>query len=566
MQLRPYQSEAIDGLFKWWEECYGLWPLVVLPTAAGKTIVFSTIIMRVLQQHPDTRIMVLAHTKELVDQAEKKLLSVWPEAPVGVYAASLKRRQINTITVASRDTIKNVVEDVGKFDLVFIDEAHLIAPSETSGYQKIIAALKEVNPHLSVIGFTATPYRTGTGLIYGEDSKHIFSGLAYEAKIADLMKQGYLCPIIAKSVSEEAIADTSEIKTTAGDFNQGQLQEVAIQEPLINASLDEWEEIAVKGGRKSSVFFCVSILHAELVSGELLRRGHDCPVVHGGTPSQERDDILAEFDSGDLCGVVNVGCLTTGWDAPRLDCVVIMRPTKSLGLFMQMVGRGLRLHDSKENTLLLDFGGCLERFGPIDIAQPASRKKGEDKRTKPCPGCKSIVGFFKRKCPHCEFEFQPPAVKICDSCGEENPVSAAKCIACDKPFVTHERKASTKAVMSSDIEPDLKTISIESISLSTAKAKSGKQYLRITFTHDIFNHYTKNLMIGYPGYAGEKAKRDWRELAGPNCATPNTPDLACGWFSHEPDMFRDIESITVNMNSKYKDIVSIQFADEAEAA
>lgn len=565
MQLRPYQDKAIAALFEWWNDKYGLWPLIVLPTAAGKTIVFSTIIRMVIEKYPETRIMVLAHTKELVDQAEKKLLSVWPDAPVGVYAASLNRRQIKQITVASRDTIRNVIEDIGKFDLVFIDEAHLIAPSETSGYMKIIAALKAVNPHVNVIGFTATPYRTGTGVIYGNDDKHIFSDIAYEAKIADLMKQGYLCPIVAKPVDQSSVVDTSGIKTTAGDFNRGELQEAATQEPLIRASINEWIHLAANTGRRSSVFFCVSILHAELVSQELLKKGFDCPVVHGATPSQERDQILAEFDEGKLIGVVNVGCLTTGWDAPRLDCVVIMRPTKSLGLFMQMVGRGLRLHESKVNTLLLDFGGCLERFGPIDIAQPTSRKR-LDKRTKVCPSCESIIGFFKKKCPHCYHQLQAPAVKICDACGEENAPSAAKCVACDKPFVTHEKRASDKAVLSQDLVPDLKQLSVESVTIAPAKAKSGRDYLRITYVHDIFNRYTMNLMLGYPGYAGEKAAEKWQQIARSGVPVPESPAAAYNWYKHDPNILRAVNQITVNMNSKYQDIVAVDYIEEVATA
>lgn len=561
MKLRDYQQGAIDALFEWWATKQGENPLIVIPTAGGKTIVFCTIIKQLLEQYPDTRVMVLAHTKELVDQAEKKMLTVWPEAPVGVYAASLNRRQLNTVTIASRDTIKNVIETVGKFDLVFIDEAHLIAPSETSGYMKIISALREVNPFVNVIGFTATPYRTGSGFIYGDDEKHIFKAPAYEARIAKLMNQGYLCPITAKQVKKDAVADTSEIKTTAGDFNKGQLQDLVIQENIIQSSLDEWEELAYNQGRRSSVFFCVSILHAELVSQELLKRGYDVPVIQGGTNPTERAQMLEDFDRGNLVGIANVGCLTTGWDAPRLDCVAIMRPTKSLGLFMQMVGRGLRLHESKENTLLLDFGGCLDRFGPIDIAQPPTRKGVKDDRTKVCPECESIVGFFKRKCPDCEHEFIPPVVKICPKCGEENAPSAAKCAACGHAFVDHSTKASTKAVMSGDLQPELKTVPVEKITLSEAKAKSGRNYLRVTYTQDMLNHYTKNLMVGFPGYAGQKAATEWQTMARPNMATPNSPDLAVGWFNHDSEILRPVESITVNMNSKYKDIVSIQYKE-----
>ena len=566
MQLRPYQQAAIDGIFEWWGERKGENPLVVLSTGSGKTVIFSTLIKQVVEMYSDTRILILAHTKELVEQAEDKLKTVWPEAPVGVYAAGLKRRELCQITCASRDTIRNVIDQVGKFDLVFIDEAHLIPPRAESSYMRIIEALRKKNKHLNVIGFTATPYRTGTGFIYGNDDKHIFQGVAYEAKIADLMEQGYLCPIVSKCVSQDAVADVSEVKTTAGDFNQGQLQEIAIQVPLIRASLDEWQRLGYEQGRKSSVFFCVSILHAELVSQELLKRGFDCPVVHGGTPSDERAEILKEFDEGRLTGVVNVGVLTTGWDAPRLDCVVLMRPTKSLNLFMQMVGRGLRLHPSKTNTLLLDFGGCLERFGPIDLAQPVSRKSSNADKVKNCPSCESIVGYFKRKCPHCEHEFLPPVHKICDHCGEENPPSAAKCIKCDQPFVKHESRASSNAVMSTDVKPWFEVVPIESISIAPATSKAGRPYLRVTFIQDVLNRYHMNLMIGFPGYAGKKAKDDWHRIAREGVPVPLDPNAAYRWYKHDSNIFRPVNKIKVDMNSKFKDIHEIYYENEEHVA
>lgn len=555
MQLRPYQQDAEDGLWRYWREESG-YPLIVIPTAGGKTIVFSSIIKRLLFEHPDTRVLVLAHRKELLDQAEKKLLSVWADAPVGVFSAALGRRELRQVTIASRDTIGSIAESMGRFDVVIVDEAHNIAPGEETRYRKIFTGLKQNNPNLTIVGFTATPYRTSIGFIYGDDEKkHLFKGLAYEAKIKTLMDQGFLCKVVAKTVDDASVADVSEVKTTAGDYNLGQLADVVESQELVSAACSEWKRLAYDTGRRSSVFFCTTVLHAELVSAELHRMGFDVPVITGVTESHDRDSILSDFSNGSIIGVANVGVLTEGWDAPRLDCVVLLRPTKSLNLYLQMVGRGLRKHVSKTDTLVLDFGGNIERFGPIDLAQPATSKT-KDERTKTCPGCRSIVGFHKRKCPDCDFVFQPQPVKLCPACGEENAPSAAKCIACGAPFINHSAKASKGGILSD--ENVIESYPVDEISVQSMVSKSaGRQYLKVVYKSG-FDYYTKNLMIGYDGYAGTKAARYWENITYPGTPIPSDPAQAVR-FASVANIFRPVERIHVNTASKFRDIVAIEY-------
>lgn len=564
MQLRDYQQAAVDGLFNWWNDNREGNPLIVVPTAGGKTVIFSAIIKKLMEEYTGCSILILAHRKELISQAEQKLLSVWPTAPVGVYAASLDRREIAPITIASRDSIANKIKDIGRFELVFVDEAHNIAPGETTRYRKIIEGLRENYPDLHVIGFTATPYRGDGKLIYGEKNS-IFAGIAYEIHIQELLKKEFLSPVTAISVAQESIADTSEVKTTGGDFNLKELEAVTADEELIKAAMTEWETKAYNRGRESTVFFCVSVLHANLVSEELAKRGYTVPVISGETPKQLRDDILKKFHRGDLIGIANCAILTEGTDIPRIDCISLLRPTKSIVLYKQIIGRGMRLspETGKQNCLILDHGGCIERFGPVDIAQPAAKRKKKDDRTKVCPKCKTINGIFKRKCVKCEFQFEPNPVKICESCEEENHPSAAECIACGAPFFNHSKTATEGGILSS--EPNLQTFEVEEISCQTmVSRKSGKPYLKVIYRVSLFELFFKNLMIGHDGYAGKKAKQEWTAIArGTNL--PRTPEECMRQIANEEAYFRPVESITVDMNTKYKDIVKIEYKTKEAA-
>jgi len=553
---RPYQQEAIDAVFDWWtvQKRHGENPCIVLPTASGKTVIFCLLIKRLIADYPGTKILILAHRKELVSQAEDKLLSIWSDAPVGVYAASLGRREVGTITIASRDTIVNHLDDLGKIDLILVDEAHHIAPEAESRYRKIVDTLTVENPHLHVLGFTATPYRKAQGYIYGNSDKHLFQGVAYEAKMLDLIKQGYLTRITAKSVNSEAIADLTGVKTTGGDFNIKGLESVVAKLNIINACVSEWERLA--SDRKATVFFCVTVLHAMMVSEELSTKGYDCPVITGDTPKDERQQILDDFQAGKYIGLVNVVILTEGWDCPVLDCICLMRPTKSLSLYIQIVGRGLRLYPGKENTLLLDFGGCLERFGPIDRARPAEKKGTGAAIMKECPECKAFIYAGFVHCPECGHLFDSGI--ICEKCQQLNDARAVHCFECNHLLRKIEDKASTKAVLSDEIEPDIVKVEVSEIKAFTQKSKtSGREYLTISFSDGVFQTYYKRLMIGYPGYAGLKAAKEWMALTRENIALPETPNEAVSWINEAPQgtILKPVTAIEVDMSSKWRDIV-----------
>jgi len=408
LKLRYYQRNAIDALHSWFDTRPEDPTLIALPTAAGKTIIFSHFIKEVFNKNPKARFLIMAHRKELVAQAENKLKSVWPDAPVGVLAAGMKRFQHNAqILVASRDTLASPkrLEKVGKFDYMIIDEAHNVPPSSLTRYKKIIDTLSE-RQAMKVMGCTATPYRMGQGYIYGKRKDHFFKGLAYSVSIPELIQAGYLCRLSAFAVNDNAIIDASKVslKFKNGDFREKELEDIAMVDETIIEVINDWIDNAYTKGRTASVFFCVSVLHATKMTQYLQQYNIKAELITGETPNDKRDQILRDFEDGKIHALCNVGVLTEGWDAPRTDCIALLRPTQSIGLYVQMCGRGMRLHDDKDNCLLLDYGENVARHGCLDEVEP-----GE-----------SLPGRYKPK--------------ICASCNAINSPSAKECIECGQVF------------------------------------------------------------------------------------------------------------------------------------
>lgn len=573
MKLRPYQGEAIEALFAWWGERKGENPLLVLPTGAGKTFTTVALLRRLVADFLGVRILILAHRRELLLQFEKSILAVWPMAPVGIFCAGLGRKELMPITIASRDSVGRNPQQLGRFDICVVDEAHNIDTRKAeTRYRKIIADLKALNNQMTIVGLTATPFRDGSGYIYGDGQ--LFSGVAYEIRLKWLIEQGYLVKPVSKQVAAQI--DTSGLRTILGDFNRKQLDERATHLETVRACLDEWQRVALAQGRTSTLFFAVSIRHAMMISAELAERGIDCRVVTGDTPQRDREEILEDFGARRIPALVNVGVMTEGTDIPVIDCVALMRPTRSLKLFIQMVGRGLRLSPGKKDCLLLDFGGCLQRFGPVDIAEPETRRKGPD-RTKECPECDSIVGYFKRRCPDCDFEFMPPLLKVCPECGEENAPGARNCTACGYEWPLElEDTASTDAAFSDDVTPDIQAFDVDRILVSAKVSKSDRAYLRITYVCDILNQFHKNIMVGYDGYAGRKAETELRGLMGP-FASHGVPESVGEAVALHRDgwLLQPVARVHVDMNAFYRnasgrrvkkpEVVNVEFQSEVAA-
>ena len=432
MELRPYQNEAIAAIYDYLRTQNGN-PCCVIPTAGGKTPILASICRDAVQKWQG-RVLILAHVKELLEQAKDKLALFCPDIPIGLYSAGLGERTTDgSIIIAGIQSVYQRAEELGRFDLVIIDEAHLIAPDGDGMYRQFLAALKEINPTVRLIGLTATPFRMSSGWICGPEN--ILNDICYEVGIKELIAQGYLCPLVSKgSVSK---IDFSNLHVRAGEFVSAEVDELVNNDSAVHTACREIVERTAD--RNRVLLFAASVEHAQNVKTTLERMtGVECGIVTGATPSGERDILLRRFKGEkvkaslfeddvepDLKYMVNVNVLTTGFDAPNIDCVVLLRPTASPGLYVQSVGRGFRLHESKKDCLVLDFAGNIMRHGPVDMIRIRDKSKGDGNSTPPvkeCPECQLIIHAGYSVCPGCGYTFPARESSEIDRTASEAPV------------------------------------------------------------------------------------------------------------------------------------------------
>ena len=396
---RWYQSQASAAVWAYMATKSGN-PVVVLPTGAGKSLLIALLIQQALEF--GGRVVVLAHRKELLQQNADEIRGLIPGVDVGIYSAGLKSREIhNAVVVAGIQSVYRKAEDLGRRHLILVDEAHLISDLEESMYGQFLAAMK-VNEGLRIVGLTATAFRTGTGPICGPE--RIFQRVVFEAKTAQLIAEGFLCPITNKVADAEV--NTDKVSLRGGEFVESEMQAAFDVDEKVQAACVEILEKTKD--RHSILVFASGVHHAEQIA-ELLPGS---AVVTGETLAIERAETLRRFVAGELRFLVNVDVLTTGFNAKCVDAIAILRATMSPGLFCQMVGRGLRLHDSKKDCLVLDFGGNVDRFGPLDD-ENFGRSQGSGRagvaaqngRGKQCPSCLLDVSAIAAVCPECNFIF-----------------------------------------------------------------------------------------------------------------------------------------------------------------
>lgn len=399
--LRDYQQRSIDLLYEWFRENPTGNPVLQLPTGAGKSWVIAQLCQDALTNWPETRVLMLTHQRELIEQNAEKVRAVWPEAPLGIYSAGLKSRDIDAITFAGIQSVRNRAADLGHVDLVVIDEVHTVSNVQQGGYRKLLADLTEINPNLRVIGLTATPYRLGQGYL-NEGDDALFDHIIEPVTIEALVYAGYLSPLRSKAT--ELKLDVTGVKKTAGEYNAKDL------EAAVNTDLNNYEavrevlRIAKEHDRKSVLLFCSGVEHAYSVADMLTELGQRVGTIVGTTPSDRRAEMIKMFRSGELPFLTNANVLTTGFDAPGVDLIALLRPTMSPTLYVQMVGRGMRIAEGKTDCLVLDFAGNVAAHGPITAVRP-SRKGNGPPPTKACPECDEILLASAKACSACGYEY-----------------------------------------------------------------------------------------------------------------------------------------------------------------
>jgi DNA repair protein RadD len=410
-ELRPYQQEALAALEKFWSRGGGN-PLVVMATATGKSVIIAHLIRDLSRRYAALRVLVVTHTLELIEQDVEHLLALWPDAPIGINSAGIGLREWDVpIVFAGAQSVWRNAGRLGPRHLVLIDEAHLV-PHEGDGmYRSLLSELRALAPAdgMRIAGFSATPFRLDSGRLDEGDGK-IFDNVVFDYDVGRGIGEGWLSPLTSKATKIEI--NVNNVGRRGGEFIAGELERAADDNAVIAAACDE---IVARGvDRRSWLVFCCGVPHAHHVCNALRMRGVACRVVTGETPLTEREDSIAMFKAGMIRCLVNVNLLTTGFDAPRIDLLAMLRPTLSTGLYMQMVGRGTRKADGKVNCLILDFAGNCRRHGPVDRldiklgASNGAAVAPATVRTKTCPDCAEIIPLDATVCCCCGHEWPKP--------------------------------------------------------------------------------------------------------------------------------------------------------------
>ena len=496
MQLRDYQRQAIDAVYDYLRNKDGN-PCIVLPTGSGKTPCLSTICMDAVTKW-NGRVLILAHVKELLEQTASTIRRIAPDLPVGVYSAGLNSRDTgNSVIVAGIQSVYKRACELGHFDLIITDECHMIPPDGEGMYQTFLTAMRAINPHIRLIGLTATPYRMKSGLLCGPDN--LLNDICFEIGVKELIEKKYLCSL--KTKSGRSKVDCSNLHIRAGEFIASEVEQLMDNADLVASACREI--IMQTKDRHSILIFAASVAHAEHVKETITKfSGLECGLVTGDTPSSERETILKRFKGetvaknllGDALSqlkyLVNVNVLTTGFDAPNVDCVVLLRPTASPGLFYQMVGRSFRIHESKQDALVLDYGGNILRHGPVDAISIRDGREGQ-KGVPPmreCPECQTIMHAAMRICPDCGYVFPEPESK-------------------------HEIEASEAGILSGGIEDMEYDVLDVFYSVHTKKGADAwtPKTMRVEYRVGFNRYYSEWVCPEHEGWARKRFEKWWLE-------------------------------------------------------
>jgi DNA repair protein RadD len=526
LTLRPYQAKCLTDLYNYFTDNNGD-PLAIIPTGGGKSLIMAEWCKLVFRTDPQARILVVTHVRELVAQNYAELKAMWPDAPAGIYSAGLNRREIDArLLFASIQSIYKRAFEIQQCDMVLVDEAHLIPARSDTMYRRFLDELRVINPHLKIIGFTATPFRLDSGMLHrGEGA--LFGAIAHETNVRDLIDQGFLSRPV--SYFEKWQIDTAGVGTRAGDFIASQLEVPALAPEAIDNIVSR--TIASGNARKGWLVFGCTVAHCQALATEFQSRGISTATIFGDTPAKERAQIIANYKSQKIRCLVSMGVLTTGFNAKHVDLIVLARPTKSTGLYIQMVGRGTRLATGKENCLILDFGGNISRHGPFDDPNiPDDRKKGApgDALVKYCPQCEAACAISLTACPECGHEF-PPVERKVFSAPEAAPIMS--------------------------LPPEW--LDVDHVSYSLHEKPEKPVSLKVSYRTGMVTHH-EWICLGHGGYARTKAEAWWLRHA---CAP--VPKTAVEAMMRQSQI-RAPDQIRVKKNGKFTEVVATRHYPQAQ--
>lgn len=520
MQLRPYQEDAanaaLDHIRKCIDSC-----LIEAPTGSGKSWIIAYIAHQI-KKMSGKKILVLAPSGELVEQDHEKYLVTGE--PASLYSASVGKKSLKHYCVfGSPLTVVNSLQKFSNFAAVVIDEAHNITPT----LKKIINHLRGNNPKLRVIGLTATPYRLGDGYIYhrhyekgylGEDQAvdPYFDHLVYSIDARMLIDEGFLTKPVFDVADTHYDTSRLEMKKT-GQWDGSTVDQAFVGQGRKTSNI-VYDIVEKSQNRQGVMIFAATVKHAIEVCESL--PGEITQLVTGETPKAERAQILAAFKAKRIKYLVNVSVLTTGFDAPHVDVVAILRATESVALLQQIIGRGLRIDDDKPDCLILDYAENIERHCPTDdVFDPQIRTRvagaGEAMKVE-CPACshensftlrpnpewymitdegyfadlrgetiemdgQKIPAHYGRRCTggkivngtfdRCAYKW---SCKECPECGHENDIAARFCTKCRAEIVDPNEKLRIEAKKIASDPYATKIDDVKDMQIQRWPGKNGK--------------------------------------------------------------------------------------------
>lgn len=361
--LRDYQTEAVKaGIDFFRNGKKGKNEIIVMPTGSGKSLIIASIAEKLTGGT-----LVLQPSKEILEQNYRKMIEFGvPPHRLGIYSASLNRKEARKITFA---TIGSVIRKLDQFDHVknvIIDECHLVN-AKGGQYAQLIEHFGG-----KTLGLTATPYRLHAfrdmydkpcvvAKFLTRTRPKVFDSLCHVTQVGKLYRDGFLCPV--KYVKDSGYDQTAiGLNSTGMDFDDASLKRY-------NETMDLVGKVAthIRENRANhTLVFCTFVSEADKLSKDLNALGISSAVISGKTPPKDREKLLEDFQAGRIKVITNVGVLTTGFDFPAIDCLILSRPTQSVALYYQMVGRGIRIHPSKKFVTVIDLCGNVDRFGSIE--------------------------------------------------------------------------------------------------------------------------------------------------------------------------------------------------------
>ena len=373
MKLRYYQEEARDSAIN--AIAKGQHPVLQLATGTGKSLIMASLADIYLKQSYE--VWCLTHVQQLVEQNANTFRKYSGIEPA-VICAGLKRKDTyGGVTFGTIQTVKNMLPELKEPKLIIIDEAHRVPHNEgePGQYDSILSRY----PLASRVAMTATPWRMDNGIIYGNGEQFWFDKLAYNYTVPKAVEDGYLCPLVG--VETEVQLNIEGI-TVNGDFIQSEV-DMKETDSWLTAVAQSMSKLAEK--RNHIAVYCPTIKAAERTAAIIRQHtGWTVEIMAGGIKGEERKHLLKRFQKGETRVLCSVDMITTGFDFPALDCIVCLRPTLSSSLWVQIQGRGTRLHPSKKNCLVLDYVGNLIRLGGVDMYEKFYREKGlEEVEAKP---------------------------------------------------------------------------------------------------------------------------------------------------------------------------------------